>query len=61
MRNMFLQLDTDGNGSLSRDELIRGAEKLRVTVEEIDTILEECDVDGDGCVNYSEFITAATN
>eukprot|EP00358_Blepharisma_japonicum_P007386 CAMPEP_0202943240 /NCGR_PEP_ID=MMETSP1395-20130829/3605_1 /ASSEMBLY_ACC=CAM_ASM_000871 /TAXON_ID=5961 /ORGANISM="Blepharisma japonicum, Strain Stock R1072" /LENGTH=134 /DNA_ID=CAMNT_0049640445 /DNA_START=1138 /DNA_END=1538 /DNA_ORIENTATION=+ len=55
-----MTLDADGDGQLSREELIAGAEILDLPLKfDVETILKNCDLDGDGFINYNEFLTAS--
>jgi len=54
IREAFRVFDKDGNGSISAAELRHVGEKL--TDEEVDEIIRVADIDGDGQVNYGEFI-----
>merc|ERR1719264_586157 len=45
---LFTQLDEDGSGTLSREELTRGLQKTNIPAEQIPLILEGIDVDGSG-------------
>ena len=64
MRETFKRLDQDGNGRLSKEELIAAyaqtmsEEEARSTVE---SIMQKVDVDGNGFIDYSEFIMATMN
>ena len=46
--------DTDGSGKISREELKLCMQKLgeRLTEADIDKMIQEADVDGDGEINY---------
>ena len=69
LRTIFSEFDRDGNGVLSPEELIQGYRRfglngkfgLDVTEEDIEQILDMVDINRDGEINYSEFITAAHN
>jgi len=56
---LFTQLDEDGSGTLSREELTRGLQKTNIPAEQIPMILEGIDVDGSGEIDYTEFLAAA--
>ena len=51
--------DTDGNGKLSKDEMIAACKKLKLTLteEEISQLIENFDITGDGlaCIIYLTF------
>lgn len=55
---MFRQLDSDGSGSLDREELQALARTLGTTLSdrEISEAMAEVDKDGDGSVDLSEFL-----
>jgi len=59
LQQLFVQLDEDGNGTLSREELTRGLQKTNIPAEQIPRILEGIDVDGSGEIDYTEFLAAA--
>jgi uncharacterized protein (DUF924 family)/Ca2+-binding EF-hand superfamily protein len=57
-RRRFNQLDKDGSGDISLDELkrcIQGIDDL-VTTAEIEQMLEVCDSDRNGTVSFEEFL-----
>ena len=59
---MFKQFDKNGNGSLSREELIDGYRTIKgvnFNEKDIDILIEKVDADGSGDINYSEFINIA--
>ena len=61
LQTQFKVIDTDGSGVITRDELeevIKNRAELKVEQEEIDNILNEIDYDGNGSINYSEFLAA---
>ena len=52
-------MDKNGNGSLSRDELLEAYKNLRgvdFDESEIDELMKKADADGNGDINYSEWI-----
>lgn len=50
--------DKDGNGHISAAELRHVMTSLgeKMNEEEVDEMIREADVDGDGQINYQEFI-----
>lgn len=62
LRDLFSSLDKNGDGLLSIDELKQGASLLSCElIENIENIIKNVDEDGNGHINYSEFLIAATN
>merc|ERR1719401_2069690 len=55
---LFNTLDKDGNGVLDQDELKGGLACLGCSAFEIDEMMRQADVDGDGKVTLVEFIAA---
>ena len=58
MMEAFQIFDSDGNGSISADELRQIMCNLgeRLTDEEVEAMVKEADTDGDGEINYEEFV-----
>ena len=54
-----MQLFEDGNGFINRQELGYVMENLGENMEknEIESLINEIDIDGDGQINYEEFYT----
>ncbi|KAK1441811.1 EF-hand like protein [Babesia gibsoni] len=54
----FKVFDRDGNGFISAQELRHVMTNLgeKLTNEEVEEMLREADVDGDGKINYEEFV-----
>jgi len=54
----FKVFDKDGNGFISAAELRHIMTNLgeKLTDEEVDEMIREADVDGDGQINYEEFV-----
>ncbi|KAI0987330.1 hypothetical protein GJ496_004059 [Pomphorhynchus laevis] len=59
IREAFRVFDKDGNGFISAAELRHVMTNLgeKLTDEEVDEMIREADIDGDGQVNYEEFVT----
>jgi calcium-dependent protein kinase len=59
---LFMLLDENCDGKLSRDELLKGfVEHGLGDPTQIDEIISECDINGDGYLEYTEFIAATMN
>ena len=58
LRVTFYQLDQDGDGRLSREELLTGYEKTALALVNVDEVIRNCDTDKNGLIDYSEFLTA---
>ena len=56
--NTFRIFDTENNGLISKEELFYIIRTFGETLsdEEIEEIITEADVDGDGYINYEEFV-----
>ena len=71
LRNIFLTLDVNKDGSLSHDELNSGLKNLvcfelfqdheKGQEDCVRDVMNRCDLDGDGRIDYQEFIQAAIN
>ncbi|CAG9310554.1 unnamed protein product [Blepharisma stoltei] len=62
LRKMFVTLDANGDGKLNLDELRRGFAKYpNLSKMNIQEILENCDVDNNGFIDYNEFLAATLN
>ncbi|XP_043836643.1 calmodulin-A-like [Dromiciops gliroides] len=62
MREAFHAFDKNGNGYISAVELRHVKTNLgeKLTNEEVDEMIQEADIDGDGQVNYEEFVQMIT-
>jgi len=62
-KEAFSLFDKDGNGFISAAELRHVMTNLgeKLTDEEVDEMIREADIDGDGQVNYEEFVTMMTS
>ena len=58
---MFLDFDTSKDGFLSFDELKKGMKRIYGVIDQADyqSLFSNMDADGDGQINYQEFINAA--
>jgi hypothetical protein len=59
MKKLFIKLDADASGSLSSDELRTGLTKVfkgKISDEALEAMILEADADGDGEVDYEEFM-----
>lgn len=60
-RNLFSEIDKNGDGTLSREEMITGLSKtmpLEEATVEVDRIMEQVDTDKSGQIDYTEFLNA---
>ena len=59
----FKIFDRDGNGLISNVELQHVMTSLgeNVTMDEVDEMIKEADLDGDGYINYEEFVKMIMN
>ena len=58
LRNMFEELDADDSGDVSIAELRRVMESQRADLSNLESLLAALDLDGDGTVDYKEFVAA---
>ena len=60
LQKEFLRLDEDKNGTLSIDELKNMTSSKWLQKYDIDwkTVLETCDYNGDGVIDFQEFASA---
>ncbi|KAF6174216.1 hypothetical protein GIB67_033748 [Kingdonia uniflora] len=60
LQQMFNNMDTDGSGAITVEELKIGLSRLgsKLTESEIKQLMDAADVDGSGSIDYIEFITA---
>ncbi|KAI5063027.1 hypothetical protein GOP47_0021574 [Adiantum capillus-veneris] len=63
LKAIFKEMDTDGNGKITLDELRQGLAKQGsdLAETEIRQLMETADVDKTGNIDYMEFITATVN
>jgi calcium-dependent protein kinase len=62
---IFLSLDKNGDGTLTKEELMEGYTRLHGNNEsariEVESLMDIADVDHNGTIDYSEFLLAAAN
>ncbi|XP_057794903.1 calcium-dependent protein kinase 29 [Salvia miltiorrhiza] len=60
LKQMFDNIDTDGSGTITYEELRTGLTKLgsKLNEAELQQLMEAADVDKNGTIDYVEFITA---
>ncbi|XP_059318068.1 calcium-dependent protein kinase 29-like [Lycium ferocissimum] len=60
LKQMFSNIDTDGSGTITYEELKTGLSRLGSKLNEAETkqLIEAADVDKSGTIDYIEFITA---
>ena len=63
LMKQFQEWDTNGDGVLSREELIAGYVKTygKADLDVIDNMIKGVDWDGNGVIDYNEFISCAMN
>ncbi|KAM7277660.1 hypothetical protein ACFE04_004794 [Oxalis oulophora] len=60
LKSMFANMDTDKSGTITYDELKAGLTRLgsKLTEAEVRQLMDAADVDGNGTIDYIEFISA---
>mmetsp|Transcript_18756 Transcript_18756/g.13586 ORF Transcript_18756/g.13586 Transcript_18756/m.13586 type:complete len:97 (-) Transcript_18756:111-401(-) len=61
---MFKQLDKNGDGMLSKQEILEGYEEvfgISIDEDEVDKIFSDIDLDKNGTIDYTEFIMSTLN
>ena len=60
LKEMFKSMDTDNSGTVTFDELKAGLPKLgtKLPESEVRQLMDAADIDGNGAIDYIEFITA---
>ena len=64
MEKIFKALDRNGDGHLSKEEILDGYEEnfgVPINEEEVDKMFKNIDIDGNGSIDYTEFVMATMN
>jgi calcium-dependent protein kinase len=61
LRNIFLALDKNGNGSINGAELAEGLKTANLDTSDLEEIVNGLDSDNSGEVDYTEFLAASMN
>jgi calcium-dependent protein kinase len=62
IRKMFQAIDKNGDGKLSKNELQDAYDNFPNNFDfDLEEIMERCDADGSGFIDYTEFLTAAVD
>ena len=64
MSKIFKQLDANGDGKLSRDEIMNGYEEYfgkAMSAEDVEKMFMSADTDHSGFIDYTEFVVATMN
>ena len=63
LAKQFKEWDKNGDGVLSRQEILDGYKKAygKVDENEIDNMIKSVDLDGNGVIDYNEFLSCALN
>ena len=64
MDKIFKAIDVDGDGTLSKEEVLQGYENhfgIPITEEQVDEMFKKIDLDGNGAIDYTEFVMATIN
>lgn len=56
LSELFKQLDADGSGSITKQELAKGLESAGLSPEHVQSIMEGLDANCDGLIDYTEFL-----
>ena len=63
IRKAFEKYDKDGNGTITRDEFRKVVEdkySAKISKKEVVKLMNEADTNGDGVIDYEEFLKAFT-
>ena len=63
LKKLFFDLDTNGDGELSKEELKQGLKQCmslgECNEDDLTVLMERMDQDGNGSISYEEFLTEA--
>jgi calcium-dependent protein kinase len=63
LRNTFIEWDKNGDGVLSKEEIMEGYKNTYGSADpdEIDNMIKSVDLDGNGVIDYNEFLNCTMN
>ena len=63
LRKQFTEWDKNGDGVLSKEEILEGYRNAYGTVDpdEVDNMIKSVDLDGNGVIDYNEFLNCTMN
>lgn len=64
LSKLFKDIDKNGDGKLSKEEIIEGYDKYFgkiLTQDDVDAMFKSVDIDDSGFIDYSEFVLACMN
>ncbi|URE28702.1 calcium-dependent protein kinase [Musa troglodytarum] len=63
LKEMFKDMDSDNSGTITLEELEQGLAKqgTKLSEHEVKQLMEAADADGNGAIDYEEFITATVH
>ncbi|GLI62801.1 hypothetical protein VaNZ11_005550 [Volvox africanus] len=63
LRALFMEMDSDGSGSITVEELRQALQRkgTLIPAEELERIMAQADISGDGVLDYEEFLAATMN
>ena len=64
LEKIFKAIDTNGDGQLSKQEILEGWEVnigTPINEDDVDKMFAQIDTDGNGTIDYTEFVVATMN